>query len=100
MSQSPMINLYALLNIGPYVDSASVSAAIHTSRQTGDINAAILDKAEQWLLNPAIRERYDANCANNNPNSFSPRPPPIHGNWMQGKTKSDWACWRKKIPMA
>ena len=55
MSQSPMINLYALLNIGPYVDSASVSAAIHTSRKTGDINAAILDKAEQWLLNPAIR---------------------------------------------
>ena len=70
MSQSPMINLYALLNIGPYVDSASVSAAIHTSRQTGDINAAILDKAEQWLLNPAIRQRYDAQLRQQQPEFF------------------------------
>ena len=74
MSQSPMINLYALLNIGPYVDSASVSAAIHTSRQTGDINAAILDKAEQWLLNPAIRQRYDAQLRQQQPEFFLASP--------------------------
>lgn len=69
-----MINLYALLNIGPYVDSASVSAAIHTSRQTGDINAAILDKAEQWLLNPAIRQRYDAQLRQQQPEFFLASP--------------------------
>ena len=74
MSQSPMINLYALLNIGPYVDSASVSAAIHTSRKTGDINAAILDKAEQWLLNPAIRQRYDAQLRQQQPEFFLASP--------------------------
>ena len=74
MSQSPMINLYALLNIGPYVDSASVSAATHTSRQTGDINAAILDKAEQWLLNPAIRQRYDAQLRQQQPEFFLASP--------------------------
>ena len=74
MSQSPMMNLYALLNIGPYVDSASVSAAIHTSRQTGDINAAILDKAEQWLLNPAIRQRYDAQLRQQQPEFFLASP--------------------------
>ena len=74
MSQSPMINLYALLNIGPYVDSASVSAAIHTRRQTGDINAAILDKAEQWLLNPAIRQRYDAQLRQQQPEFFLASP--------------------------
>ena len=60
MSPSPMINLYALLNLGPFVDAPSIAAAIGKSRQTGSINAAILDKAEQWLLNPAIRNRYDA----------------------------------------
>ena len=69
-----MINLYALLNIVPYVDSASVSAAIHTSRQTGDINAAILDKAEQWLLNPAIRQRYDAQLRQQQPEFFLASP--------------------------
>ena len=74
MSQSPMMNLYALLNIGPYVDSASVSAATHTSRQTGDINAAILDKAEQWLLNPAIRQRYDAQLRQQQPEFFLASP--------------------------
>ena len=74
MSQSPMINLYALLNIGPYVDSASITTAIHASRQTGDINAAILDKAEQWLLNPAIRQRYDAQLRQQQPEFFLASP--------------------------
>ena len=74
MSQSPMINLYALLNIGPYVDAANISAAIHTTRQTGNINAAILDKAEQWLLNPAIRQRYDAQLRQQQPEFFLASP--------------------------
>ena len=74
MSQSPMMNLYALLNIGPYVDAASITAAIHSSRQTGDINAAILDKAEQWLLNPAIRQRYDAQLRQQQPEFFLASP--------------------------
>ena len=74
MSQSPMMNLYALLNIGPYVDAASITAAIHSSRQTGDINAAILDKAEQWLLNPDIRQRYDAQLRQQQPEFFLASP--------------------------
>ena len=74
MSQSPMINLYALLNVAPYVDAAKIEAAISNSRQTGSINAAILDKAEQWLLNPAIRSRYDAQLKQQQPEFFMATP--------------------------
>ena len=74
MSPSPMINLYALLNLGPYVDAPSIEAAIGKSRQTGSINAAILDKAEQWLLNPAIRNRYDAQLKQQQPEFFLATP--------------------------
>ena len=74
MSPSPMINLYALLNLGPYVDASSIAAAIGKNRQTGSINAAILDKAEQWLLNPAIRNRYDAQLKQQQPEFFLATP--------------------------
>ena len=74
MSQSPMINLYALLDVGPYVDTAKLAAAIHHNRQNGSINAAILDKAEQWLLNPAIRQRYDAQLKQQQPEFFMATP--------------------------
>ena len=74
MSPSPMINLYALLNLGPFVDAPSIAAAIGKSRQTGSINAAILDKAEQWLLNPAIRNRYDAQLKQQQPEFFLTTP--------------------------
>ena len=74
MSTSPMINLYALLNLGPYVDAPSIAAAIGKNRQTGSINAAILDKAEQWLLNPAIRNRYDAQLKQQQPEFFLATP--------------------------
>ena len=74
MSPSPMINLYALLNLGPYVDAPSIEAAIGKNRQTGSINAAILDKAEQWLLNPAIRNRYDAQLKQQQPEFFLATP--------------------------
>ena len=74
MSPSPMINLYALLNLGPYVDAPSIAAAIGKNRQTGSINAAILDKAEQWLLNPAIRNRYDAQLKQQQPEFFLATP--------------------------
>ena len=74
MSQSPMINLYALLDVGPYVDTAKLAAAIHHNRQNGNINAAILDKAEQWLLNPAIRQRYDAQLKQQQPEFFMATP--------------------------
>ena len=69
-----MINLYALLNLGPYVDAPSIEAAIGKNRQTGSINAAILDKAEQWLLNPAIRNRYDAQLKQQQPEFFLATP--------------------------
>ena len=69
-----MINLYALLNLGPYVDASSIAAAIGKNRQTGSINAAILDKAEQWLLNPAIRNRYDAQLKQQQPEFFLATP--------------------------
>ena len=69
-----MINLYALLNLGPYVDAPSIAAAIGKNRQTGSINAAILDKAEQWLLNPAIRNRYDAQLKQQQPEFFLTTP--------------------------
>ena len=74
MSPSPMINLYALLNLGPYVDAPSIAAAIGKNRQTGSINTAILDKAEQWLLNPAIRNRYDAQLKQQQPEFFLATP--------------------------
>ena len=74
MSTSPMINLYALLNLGPYVDAPSIAAAIGKNRQTGSINAAILDKAEQWLLNPATRNRYDAQLKQQQPEFFLATP--------------------------
>ena len=74
MNPSPMINLYALLNLGPFVDAPSIEAAIGKSRQTGSINAAILDKAEQWLLNPAIRNRYDAQLKQQQPEFFLATP--------------------------
>ena len=74
MSPSPMINLYALLNLGPYVDASSIAAAIGKNRQTGSINAAILDKAEQWLLNPVIRNRYDAQLKQQQPEFFLATP--------------------------
>ena len=74
MSTSPMINLYALLNLGPYVDAPSIAAAIGKNRQTGTINAAILDKAEQWLLNPTIRNRYDAQLKQQQPEFFLATP--------------------------
>lgn len=74
MSPSPMINLYALLNLGPYVDAPSIAAAIGKNRQTGSINAAILDKAEQWLLNPATRNRYDAQLKQQQPEFFLATP--------------------------
>ena len=69
-----MINLYALLNLCPYVDASSIAAAIGKNRQTGSINAAILDKAEQWLLNPAIRNRYDAQLKQQQPEFFLATP--------------------------
>ena len=69
-----MINLYALLNLGPYVDAPSIAAAIGKNRQTGTINAAILDKAEQWLLNPTIRNRYDAQLKQQQPEFFLATP--------------------------
>ena len=69
-----MINLYALLNLGPYVDASSIAAAIGKNRQTGSINAAILDKAEQWLLNPVIRNRYDAQLKQQQPEFFLATP--------------------------
>ena len=69
-----MINLYALLNLGPYVGAPSIEAAIGKNRQTGSINAAILDKAEQWLLNPAIRNRYDAQLKQQQPEFFLATP--------------------------
>ena len=74
MSPSPMINLYALLNLCPYVDASSIAAAIGKNRQTGSINTAILDKAEQWLLNPAIRNRYDAQLKQQQPEFFLATP--------------------------
>ena len=98
MSQSPMINLYALLDVGPYVDTAKLAAAIHHNRQNGSINAAILDKAEQWLLNPAIRQRYDAQLKQQQPEFFMA--PPATDAWRldDGEDEVRLGVLQKKDP--
>ncbi|UOO88997.1 hypothetical protein LVJ82_16360 [Vitreoscilla massiliensis] len=55
-----MVNLYQLLGLAAHADAQAIAAAIQARRLQADLNSQVLDKAEEWLLNPAVRAQYDA----------------------------------------
>ena len=55
-----MVNLYQILGVSADADAATIAFAISECRLQGDINAQVLDKAEEWLLQAEVRAKYDA----------------------------------------
>ena len=55
-----MVNLYQILGVSANADAATIAFAISQCRLQGDINAQVLDKAEEWLLQAEVRAKYDA----------------------------------------
>lgn len=70
MGTQRISNLYALLHIEHTADTPTIAAAIAQQRQLNQIKTPILGKAEEWLLNPAMRERYDAQLHRQYPELF------------------------------
>ncbi|AUZ04289.1 MULTISPECIES: hypothetical protein [Vitreoscilla] len=71
MSPPRISNIYVLLSLTPLADSQAIAQAIQTHRHHHSLNPAILDKAEAWLLNPATRQRYDAQLRQQQPDLFT-----------------------------
>lgn len=65
-----MSNLYALLGLSPQADSQDIALAIAALRQNGELKTMILDKAEEWLLKPDVRARYDQQLRQHYPELF------------------------------
>ena len=55
-----MVNLYQILGVSADADAATIAFVISECRLQGDINAQVLDKAEEWLLQAEVRAKYDA----------------------------------------
>ena len=55
-----MVNLYQLLGLAADADANTIAQAINARRLQADLNSQVLDKAAEWLLNPAVRAQYDA----------------------------------------
>lgn len=55
-------------------DAATIAFAISESRLQGDINAQVLDKAEEWLLQAEVGAKYDAQLKQEDAHSASNQP--------------------------
>lgn len=54
-----MVNLYALLGIPLSATVAEIEAALARYRQQSGADARVVEGVRSWLLNPAVRLRYD-----------------------------------------
>lgn len=76
-----MVNLYQLLHIPIQASAEQIRQAIIEQRQLGKLNPQVLNKAEEWLLNPEVRSRYDAQLRAHDSSLFAAQTttPPIMG---------------------
>lgn len=70
-----MIDLYALLQITPNADVATIKAALNTKRE--QLSPKEIKAVEEWLLVPEVRLRYDARLREQTQTEPSPSTPPI-----------------------
>lgn len=67
-----IVNMYRVLSITPEADALSIEKAIAVQRQLGKVSEDVLEKAELWLLNDALRQRYDRHLQQTEPDFFRP----------------------------
>lgn len=62
-----MINLYQILNLPPTATNEQILNALHHRTLEPKLNKAV----HAWLLDPSVRERYDARLYSQEPEFFS-----------------------------
>lgn len=84
-----IVNMYRVLSITPEADALSIEKAIAVQRQLGKVSEDVLEKAELWLLNDALRQRYDRHLQQTEPDFFRPV---IHKPPQQTQEKQQQPC--------
>ena len=77
MSNASVSNIYQVLGVNVHDDARIIAQAIAKHRQQQTLRPEILDKAEQWLLNDAIRARYDEKLKQQAPHLFEATMPEL-----------------------
>lgn len=65
-----MVNFYHLLGVGVHAPTETIATIIKLKRLQNQIPVEILDKAEVWLLNADMRQRYDSKLRQKHPDVF------------------------------
>ena len=66
-----MVNLYQLLNIPPNADAAMIQAVLQHAQASGSLEPKVIKAAQEWLLKPDVRARYDAKLRQEYPEFFA-----------------------------
>lgn len=70
MSSARITNLYALLRLTPQATTSDIQQAINEAKAQQQLGSNVLQKAEEWLLNAAVRARYDRELEQQQPELF------------------------------
>ena len=73
-----MVNLYQLLNLPPYADTAMIQAVLQHAQATGSLEPKVVKAVQEWLLKPDVRARYDAKLRQEQPEFFAASPQHTH----------------------
>ena len=73
-----MVNLYQLLNLPPYADTAMIQAVLQHAQATGSLEPKVIRAVQEWLLKPDVRARYDAKLRQEQPEFFAASPQHTH----------------------
>ena len=73
-----MVNLYQLLNLPPYADTAMIQAVLQHAQATGSLEPKVVKAVQEWLLKPDVRTRYDAKLRQEQPEFFAASPQHTH----------------------
>ncbi len=65
-----LVNFYHLLGVGVYAPTETIATMIKLKRLQNQIPVEVLDKAEVWLLNTDMRQRYDSKLRQKQPDVF------------------------------
>lgn len=77
-----LVNFYHLLGVGVHAPTETIATMIKLKRLQNQIPVEVLDKAEVWLLNTEMRQRYDSKLRQKQPDVFmqtavTPRQTPL-----------------------
>lgn len=72
-----MINLYQLLELRPDASAAEIRQALADRQAAGRLDPGVERAARQWLLDEAVRRRYDARLQHEQPQWFAQAAPPV-----------------------